>query len=74
MNKFINLTRFMQGIFDEKEKAKKAAEIGQGILKARSLRLTDIAAQMDGSSEANYKRIQRFLMGTNPSEALWRLF
>jgi len=74
MNKFINLSRFMQEIFDEKGKAKKAAEIGEAILKARSLRLTDIAAQMTGNSDANYKRIQRFLMGSNPVEALWRLF
>ena len=29
---------------------------------------------MKGKSDANYKRIQRFMKGTDPREALWRLF
>jgi len=45
MNKFINFRKFMQSIFDEKKTAEKAAEIGQAILSARSLRLTDIATR-----------------------------
>jgi len=64
----------MQQLFDEKEKAAQAAEIGEAILEAQSLRMTDIAAKMGGKSEANYKRIQRFLKGTDPREQLWRLF
>ena len=54
--------------------ARKAAEIGQAILAARSLRLTDIATHMKGNSEASYKRIQRFLCQADSRGALWRLF
>jgi hypothetical protein len=35
----------MQQIFDNEKEARQAAEIGQGILKAKSVRLTDVAAQ-----------------------------
>ena len=64
----------MQGLFDEETSVRKAAEIGQALLAARSLRLTDIAAHMSGSSGASYKRIQRFVKQVDPREALWRLF
>jgi len=40
----------------------------------RSLRLTEIAAKMRGSSTASYKRIQRFLQQVDPRAMLWRLF
>lgn len=74
MDKFIKIQRFMQPLFDEKSQAKHAAEIGQAILAAQSIRLTDIAAKMQGNSEASYKRIQRFLKANDPRSALWRLF
>jgi hypothetical protein len=74
MNKFINNHRFMQQLFDDKNTAKQAAEIGDALMEARSLRLTDIAVQMSGKSAAGYKRIQRFLKSADPREALWRLF
>jgi len=74
MNKCIQLSKFMQELFDERSAAQKAAEIGQAILIARSIRLTDIAAQMKGSRDASYKRIQRFLDQVDPRQALWRLF
>lgn len=64
----------MQQIFDDQSTAKQAAEIGDAILAAGSLRLTDIAVQMKGPSEASYKRIQRFLRAADPREVLWRLF
>ena len=77
MDKFINLTEFMKALFDperaqgvDEKAARQASEIGQAILAARSLRLTDISLQMKGKSDSAYKRIQRFLKG----EALWRLF
>jgi len=66
--------RFMQTLFDDESLAHKAAEIGQAILSARSIRLTDIAARMKGSSDAGYKRIQRFIAQADPRQALWRLF
>lgn len=74
MSKFTNIRRFMQELFDEEMTADKATEIGQAILAARSLRLTDIAAKMRGNSDASYKRIQRFVKKADPCEALWRLF
>ncbi|MBT0160981.1 transposase [Candidatus Bathyarchaeota archaeon A05DMB-2] len=74
MDKFINNRDFMEELFDDAEEAKQAGEIGAAILEARSLRLTDIAAEMEGESAAGYKRIQRFLGKADPRAALWRLF
>lgn len=56
--------------FDDKEQAERAGEIGAAILEARSLRLTDIAVEMEGESAAGYKRVQRFLMKADPRAAL----
>jgi hypothetical protein len=64
----------MQALFDDETVANKAAEIGQAILAARSIRMTDIATQMKGSSDASYKQIQRFVKHADPRQALWRLF
>jgi hypothetical protein len=64
----------MQALFDDPTTANKAAEIGQAILAARSIRLTDVARQMRGSSAASYKRIGRFIRQADPRQALWRLF
>jgi hypothetical protein len=74
MSKCIKMRRFMQALFDDETVANKAAEIGQAILAARSIRMTDIAAKMKGSSDASYKQIQRFVKQGDPRQALWRLF
>lgn len=74
MDKFINNHEYMAELFDEAEIAERAGEIGEAILAARSLRLTDIAVEMAGESAAGYKRIQRFLKQADPRVALWRLF
>ncbi|MFO7714273.1 hypothetical protein [Desulfosarcina sp.] len=74
MDKFINNQEFMAELFDDAEIAERAGEIGAAILEARSLRLTDIAVEMEGESAAGYKRIQRFLGKADPRTALWRLF
>jgi hypothetical protein len=74
MNKFINNQEFMAELFDDQDIAECAGEIGDAILAARSLRLTDIAVEMEGESTAGYKRIQRFLKIADPRTALWRLF
>jgi len=65
---------FLQVLFDDETMANKAAEIGQAILAARSLRLTEIASKMKGNSDASYKRIRRFIRQADPRQALWRLF
>ena len=41
---------------------------------ARSPRISDIAREMTGKEEANYKQIQRFLASNSPKQALLRLF
>lgn len=74
MNKFTHLSRFVQYLFDEKETVKKGKTIIEGLLKARSPRLSDIAREMPGKEETNYKSIQRFLACTSPKQALMRLF
>jgi len=74
MNKFINNQEFMAELFDDQDIADRAGEIGDAILAARSLRLTDIAVEMEGESTAGYKRIQRFLKIVDPRTTLWRLF
>lgn len=71
VNKF---THLLQSVFDEKETAEKAKPIIEGILKARSPRLSDIAREMKGKEDWNYKYIQRFLEKTKPQESLLRLF
>jgi hypothetical protein len=73
MNKF-TILEFVRAIFDEEETAQQAAEIGQAILAARSLRMTDIASHMEGNSAAANKRIQRFLKQNDPRQELWRLY
>jgi hypothetical protein len=74
MDKFINNQEFRVELFDDVEQAERAGEIGAAILAARSLRMTDIAVEMEGESAAGYKRIQRFLGKVDPRAALWRLF
>ena len=74
MSKFIRIRKFMQGLFEEERTANQAGEIGQALLAVRSLRLTEIAAKMEGSPAASYKRIQRFIQRADPREALWYLF
>ena len=74
MNKFINNQEFMAELFDDQSTAERAGEIGDAILAAGSIRLTDVSVEMEGKSAAGYKRIQRFLKAVDPGTALWRLF
>ena len=74
MNKFTHLLKFVGKMFDGQDTVHKASEIIKGILKAQSPRLSDIAREMSGNEEANYKCIQRFLASHSPQQALLRLF
>jgi len=74
MNKFTHVCQYAGYLFDEKRMVPKAAAILEGMLKARSPRLSDIAREMAGGEAKNYKGIQRFLAETNPQEVLLRLF
>ena len=74
MNKFINYSAFMQYLMDDEKKAEKGGEIIQGILAARSPRLTHIAEAMPGQSESNYRSIHRYIGQTDVQAALLRLY
>jgi len=65
---------FVQDLFDDRASVQKATRIVDGILQARSPRLSEIARAMKGNEAANYKVIQRFLAGHDPQEVLLRLF
>jgi hypothetical protein len=73
-NKFTHLLQFVEQLFDDADTARKAKRIVEGILKAQSPRLSDIARKMSGKEEANYKCIQRFILNNSPQQALLRLF
>jgi len=74
MNKFTDLLKFVQQLFDDVDTVSKAKRIVEGILKTQSPRLSDIARKMSGREEANYKSVQRFIANTSPQQALLRLF
>lgn len=74
MDKFIRIFEFVQQLYNDDHTAQQASEIIEGIMEARSPRLSDIAARMAGNEAASYKRIQRFLQENDPREALKMLF
>jgi hypothetical protein len=74
MDKFTHLAGFVGYLFDDADERDKARRVVEGILKARSPRLSDIAREMSGKEEANYKCIQRFLHESQPQSSLLRLF
>jgi hypothetical protein len=74
MLKSIPFFHFAQLLFDSKDLARKAAVILKAILEAQSPRLSDIAQKMPGTSDANYKQMQRFLVKIDPKAILLRLF
>ena len=74
MNKFIRIFKFTQQLFTDEKAAQQASQIIEGIMAARSPRLSDIAAHMPGGQSARYKRIERFLQVQDPQEALRMLF
>jgi hypothetical protein len=74
MDKFIRIFEFAQQLFGDDKTAQQASEIIEGIMSACSPRLSEIAAKMPGGEAASYKRIQRFLQGVDPCEALKMLF
>ena len=74
MYKFMQIWKFAKEIFADKQTAQQASEIIEAMLEAHSPRLSDIASRMRGKYEANYKKIQRFLKGTEVMEALHALY
>ena len=74
MNKFINYSEIMHYLIDDEKSAEKGGEIVKAILEAKSPRLSNIAEQMEGRSESNYKAIHRFIGQIDVKEALMRLY
>ena len=74
MHKFTQLLPFVHDLFDDPAVAKRATRIVDGIMKARSPRISEIAREMGGDEAANYKYIQRFLEANDPREVLMRMF
>ena len=74
MYKFMQIGKFAKVIFDSEKAARKASKIIEGVLQAKSPRISDIADQMKGAEAANYKMIQRFLKREDLQEVLRRLF
>ena len=67
MNKCTQLFPFVRDLFDDQARARKATRIVAGIMQARCPRLSEIAREMSGNEEANYKCIQCFLDATDPN-------
>jgi len=74
MYKFMQIKKFAKVIFDSEKTAEKASRIMEGMLKARSPRISDVADQMVGNEAVNYKMVQRFLKHEDLQEVLQRLF
>jgi hypothetical protein len=74
MNKYIDIQPFVRALFDETEEVPKGTEIIHAILTARSPRISDLAREMKGNEDTNYKRIQRFLAQVDPRLVLGRLY
>lgn len=74
MLKFNDVRQFAQYLFEEKRLAHQGAKILTAILQAQSPRLSEIAQQMSGTAESNYKQLQRFLAQVDPQRILLRLF
>jgi hypothetical protein len=66
--------QFAQLVFDSEDAARHATPILKAILAARSSRVSALAQHMRGSTEANYKHIQRFIQNVDTKETLLRLF
>ncbi len=74
MDKFIRISEFAQQLFSDRQTAQQASQIIEGIMEARSPRLSEIAAKMPGNTDAAYKRLQRFLQENDPQASLKMLF
>lgn len=74
MNKFTHLGDFLGYLFDDAKAIEKAQVIVEGILKAHSCRISEIAREMPGSESANYKCIQRFVGAQSLNANLLRLY
>lgn len=68
----LRLGSFMRALFPDPSMARRATEIAHAMIKACSLRMSDLASNLDGSYPAAYKRIWRFLKVFHPHALLWK--
>jgi len=69
-----NLSQYTELFFERPAQAQTAAEAVAAVWQAKSARLSEIARAMPGEYEAAYKRLQRFLAGSETTSVLWRFF
>jgi hypothetical protein len=74
MDKFIRISEFAKQLFVDDKTANKASAMIEGIMDAKSPRISDIADAMPGEYEANYKAVQRFLAESETKKQLQMLF
>jgi len=74
MNKFINYSELMHYLMDDEKAAEKGAAIVKAILAGKSPRISNIAEQMNGQSESNYRAVHRFVAQVDVKAALLRLY
>ena len=74
MFEFFSFEAFAGFLLDRQDQTEKAARIMQGILEARSPRLSDISHRMPGNPAASCEAIQCIMEQADPKAALQRLF
>ncbi len=74
MNKCTQLGRYLIELFDNRKSVEIAREMIEGLWKAQSCRISEIARAMKGGEAANYKSIQRFLGREDLKSILLRFY
>jgi hypothetical protein len=68
------LEEWLSMLWDDRKQIPKAARFIQVILAAGSARLSEVARQLGGKEQSNYKALHRFLGQSQPARALLRLY
>lgn len=74
MNKCTQLGRYVAELFEDRKTVEKVKAVIEGLWKAQSCRMSEIARAMAGSEEANYKSIQRLLGAEDLKAVLLRFY
>ena len=61
---------FSEQLYSDQKATRQDGQIKEGIMTARSPRLSDIATKVSRNEATGYKRIQRFLQDNDPQRAL----
>ncbi len=74
MDKCIKFEGMLEYLLDDDSQVAKAGRIIRGLLEAQSVRMSQIAEQMEGKSSSCYKVIQRFVEQVDLKQVLLRLY